>query len=158
MSNNQNDFFSELFKTINKGVETVTQGVNTVLTNTGVGSIGGNSGGIGTKTPAINIIESGEAFEVRVAAPGMSKELFKLAIKNNALVISSDGEPATNEAAGIKYHQREFEYGAFERPFAVPETADINLIAAAYKDGMLVVTLPKKAGFKTTPEQDIKIW
>ena len=52
---------------------------------------------IGFDIPAVNIAESGEAFEIEVAAPGLSKEDFKIDVHNNVLTISSEKEEKKEE-------------------------------------------------------------
>ena len=47
---------------------------------------------IGFDIPAVNIAESGDAFEIEVAAPGLIKEDFKIDVHNNVLTISSEKE------------------------------------------------------------------
>ena len=149
MSDKREDFFSDLFKTISKEV----------------GKIGGevgdmfNATGLGTKVPAINIIETGEAFEVEVAAPGMSKEEFSIGLEDNALIIAAATDAETPAATGgRKYLQREFDFGNFKRSFKIPETAEVSKISASYKEGVLVISIPKKESAKSGPVQEIKIW
>ena len=54
------------------------------------------------------------------------------------------------------YHLTERRYGAFERTFRLPETADADKIKAAFDDGVLTVTVPKKAEAKKA-EKKIKV-
>ena len=39
-------------------------------------------------------------------------------------------------------------YGAFQRAFSLPETVDVDKVAASYDNGVLKVTLPKKEAAK----------
>ena len=44
----------------------------------------------GYSMPAVNVIETKDSFRIEVAAPGLSKEDFKIDIHNNLLTISSE--------------------------------------------------------------------
>ena len=54
------------------------------------------------------------------------------------------------------YYLKERQYGAFERSFAVPETVDTAKVDAAFKNGVLTVTLPKSEAAQT-PEQKVEV-
>ena len=71
-----------------------------------------------TTIPAVNIKETGEAYEVEVAAPGMSKKDFKVELNGNTLSISSEkSSPMEEEKDGQRYFRREFSYQSFQRTF-----------------------------------------
>jgi HSP20 family protein len=106
--------------------------------------------------PAANVIEKEDSFEVEFAAPGLNKEDFKINVENNVLTVSSEKEQVKEEKEK-NYTRREFAYGAFTRSFALPKTIDIDKIGAAYENGILKVTLPKKEEAKTTLSRAISI-
>jgi len=94
--------------------------------------------------PAVNIIEDEGAFVVEVAAPGFSKNDFKVYVENNHLVIKGEKEIA-GEGENDKtahYRRREFNYSTFERVFKLPKTINIPSISAGYSRGILTVTIP----------------
>ncbi len=111
---------------------------------------------IGFDIPAVNIAESGEAFEIEVAAPGLSKEDFKIDVHNNVLTISSEKEEK-KEDEGKNYRRREFSYTAFERSFTLPDIVDFDKISASHKDGILNIHIPKREEAKEKPSRQIKI-
>jgi len=106
--------------------------------------------------PAANVIEREDAFDVEFAVPGMGKEDFKISVDNNVLSVSAEKEE-TKEAKEKNFTRKEFAYGSFTRSFALPKTIDIDKIAAAYDNGILTVTLPKKEEAKTQITREIKI-
>ena len=112
----------------------------------------------GTSVPAVNIMETENEFKVEVAAPGMEKKDFNINLDNNVLTISSEKEE-TNEDKDKKgnYTKREFSYSSFARSFTMPDSVNIDKIAAAYKDGVLNITLPKREEAKVKPAKVIKI-
>ena len=93
--------------------------------------------------PAVNISESGEEYDIELAAPGLKKEDFKVSVERDMLTIST-GQYSENNTSEKTYNRREFSYSAFTRAFTLPESADVDRIQASYTDGVLKLTLPKK--------------
>ena len=92
--------------------------------------------------PAVNVIETGQSFDLDVAAPGMVKEDFKIEVDSGVLVISSEKEESSEETKG-NFRRKEFSYSSFSRSFLLPENVNEDDINAAYKDGVLTVSIPK---------------
>jgi HSP20 family protein len=102
--------------------------------------------------------ENDEAFEIEVAAPGMSKEDFKVNFENNVLTISSEKQEEKKEEEKGRYTRREFSYQSFQRSFTVPqELVEGEKISAKYCDGLLCINLPKKEEVKPKPAREIMI-
>ena len=96
-----------------------------------------------TKTPAVNIAETTNEFEVELAVPGLKKEDFKISLDKNVLSVSADKKTETvNEDK--KFSKREYSYNSFTRSFTLPETADHSKIEADYTDGILKLAIAKK--------------
>jgi HSP20 family protein len=106
--------------------------------------------------PAANIIESNEAFQLDIAAPGMKKEDFRIGLENNILNISAELEDVKREE-GKNYTRKEFYYGSFSRAFTLPKTIDTDKIKADYENGILKITLPKKDEARVEIKKEIKI-
>jgi len=96
-----------------------------------------------TKTPAVNIAETENQFEIELAAPGLSKEDFKISVEKNILTVSAE-KKAETEVADKKYSKKEFSYSTFKRTFTLPETVDYTKIDAAYTNGILKLNVAKK--------------
>ncbi len=94
-------------------------------------------------SPSVNVVETKEAYRVDVAAPGLEKSDFHLEIDKDILTISARKEN-TQEVKEDHYTRREFNYASFKRSFTLPEHIDTAGIKAAYTNGVLSVTLPKK--------------
>jgi HSP20 family protein len=99
----------------------------------------GNGSGF---VPAVDVAESEKAFELEFAVPGFNKEDFKLDYSDGQLTISGERK-FQSEQKEVNYHTRETKYGSFSRTFHLPENINDDKIQAAYKDGILKVTLPK---------------
>lgn len=110
-----------------------------------------------TTLPSVNIKESADDFEVEMAAPGFTKNDFKIELNHDLLTISS-GKEITNE---IKEDQqftlKEFSYQSFSRSFTLPNSADSEKIGAKYENGILRVFIPKKEEAKPRPARQIAI-
>lgn len=112
----------------------------------------------GTSIPAVNIKETKGAFEVEMAAPGMTKNDFKIELEGNLLTISSETNNQTEEKEGDRYSRREFSYQSFRRSFTLPkEVVDADRINAKYEDGVLRLLIPKKEEAKQRPSKRIQI-
>jgi len=108
--------------------------------------------------PAVNVKENENEFLIEVAAPGMSKNDFRIEYDNGRLTISSEHKEENQQKDGEKVTRREFSYQSFQRSFTVAETAvDAEKIKANYKEGILFISLPKRDEIKPKPAKEIKI-
>jgi HSP20 family protein len=110
-----------------------------------------------TTLPSVNIKESSEDFEVEVAAPGLTKNDFRIELNHDLLTISSDKEVSNETKEGQQFSLREFSYQSFSRSFTLPNTADSEKIGARYDNGILRITIPKKEEAKPRPARQIAI-
>lgn len=106
--------------------------------------------------PAVNISENSEEFIIEVAAPGLEKKDFNVDLHNNLLTISSQKE-ISNEQNNEKVMRREFSYTSFKRSFSLPESTNGEKIKATYKDGILIINVPKREEAKEKPARQISI-
>jgi HSP20 family protein len=108
-------------------------------------------------TPAVNIYENNEKFEIEIAAPGLEKEDFKIDLKNEYLLVYSEKKDKKEEKEKGKVVRSEFRYSSFQRSFALPKEVDIAAIKASHKNGVLSIELPKKQEFKENLSRQIEI-
>ena len=103
-------------------------------------------------SPAVNIKETDKAFEIEIAAPGMTKEDFSIRVDNDEeLVIALEKKhDHKEENKDENYLRREFSYTSYHQAFTLPENVDIEAIKANMNNGVLGIVLPKK-----TPEKQI---
>ena len=90
-----------------------------------------------------DVIDTGDAFKLEAELPGFKKEDIKIDIENDCLTISAERKSETKDEKD-SYVKRERVYGSFSRSFDV-SGINVDGIEAAYTDGVLTVTLPKKA-------------
>ncbi len=102
-------------------------------------------GKLGTTSPAINVIENEKEYKIELAAPGLSKDEFKIKLnEDNQLVVSMEKrEGHTDEHKGEKYLRREFSYSKFEQALLLPDDIKKDKIEAKMEHGVLKISIPK---------------
>ncbi len=94
--------------------------------------------------PAINVLETPEAYQLELAAPGMTKADFDIHLDEDGdLVINMEKKSSENEKQKGHYVRREFSYTKFQQTMLLPEDTDREAIAAKVENGVLTVNLPK---------------
>ena len=107
-------------------------------------------------TPAVNIKELDNQFEIDLAVPGKKKSDFEIEVEEGLLSISSSmEEDQVTEKA--KFTRREFSYNSFKRTFTIPDSVDPSNIEAHYSEGVLKLSLPKRKEALQQPKKLIKI-
>ena len=95
-------------------------------------------------TPPCDIYETEKELVLKMELPEMKKEDVHVTVENNILTLR--GERKLEETvARENFHRIERNYGEFLRTFTLPPFVDGNKIFAQFKDGLLMVTLPKNA-------------
>lgn len=101
---------------------------------------------VNATAPSMNVTEDDKSYNVEVAAPGMTKDDFKIHLDDNGdLVIKMEKKQSNDQKdkSGKKYLRREFSYTKFEQAFALPDNVERSKISASVKDGILDICLPK---------------
>ena len=88
--------------------------------------------------------ESDKAYEITAELPGMDEKDIEVNVANGALTIKGEKKEEKEEKQK-DYYVSERRYGSFERYFELPDGVDAGKIEAAFKNGVLRVTLPKTA-------------
>lgn len=100
-----------------------------------------------SSTPAVNIIEKDNEYEVQIAAPGVCKDDISVHInEDNYLVVTVEEKKENDEKDKKgKFLRREFSYSQFRQTLALPDNIEPDKIEATQKNGILKVVIPKKA-------------
>lgn len=106
--------------------------------------------------PMVNIRNLDNEFKVELAVPGYRKEDLKVEVAEGVLTVSSDNKEE-KESTQDGWKRREFRYNSFSRSFQLPENADADKVNADFKDGVLNLSIPKKAEAKPTRTKAVEI-
>ncbi len=108
------------------------------------------------EVPSVNVKELDNGFELSLVAPGMTRDDFQLELEDGVLTISSEieEEDAQNND---RFTLREYKYGSFSRSFTLPDSVNLDKIDAHYKDGILLVSLPKRKEALKIPKKVISV-
>ena len=94
--------------------------------------------------PAIDLIETKDAYVVRAELPGVARESIDITFEKSVLTIS--GQKSTMLEAKdeeLRVFAAERVTGSFSRSLRMPEFIDGDRIQAEHQDGLLTVTIPK---------------
>ena len=96
----------------------------------------------GNWSPAVDLREEDGQYLLHADMPGMKKEDIDINVENNVLTITGERR-FESEVQKDTYHRIERAYGKFVRSFTLPTRVLADKISAAYKDGVLEVSIPK---------------
>jgi HSP20 family protein len=99
-------------------------------------------------TPAVDVSEDDNAYEIRVDAPGVSAENFDIQVQGNTISISGKREEEKEEKDKT-FHRIERRSGSFSRAITLPSDINEDEVAAQYDNGVLTLTLPKSEKSKS---------
>jgi HSP20 family protein len=84
-------------------------------------------------------------------APGVDSASLELSVVGNTLSITGEKRCVTGDVKPEAFHRSERATGKFVRHIQLPVEVDEHKVHADYKDGLLLVTLPKAE--KAKPKQ-----
>jgi HSP20 family protein len=93
-------------------------------------------------SPAVDIIEKDDAYEITAEVPGMDAKNIELKVSSTGLTIEGEKQEQKEEKRK-DYYLQERRFGAFERHFALPRGVDTNKMHARFDKGVLTIALPK---------------
>ncbi len=94
-------------------------------------------------TPSVDISETDNELVLKADVPGVKLEDINIEVENGTLSLSGTRTFSEEQNSG-NYHRQERFYGSFRRAFLLPETVDLDKVAASYENGVLTVAMPKK--------------
>lgn len=93
-------------------------------------------------TPALDVFDEKEHLTVKVELPGLKKEDIELSLHDGVLTVSGERKNEREQKDGEAFRSERY-FGRFQRSVTLPTPVDAAKVSAAYKDGILTVTLPK---------------
>jgi HSP20 family protein len=93
--------------------------------------------------PAADVAEDGNGYHFYFEVPGLSSESIDVRVEDDQLVVEAERKrPEWTKETEL--HRSERLYGKIQRSFRLPEDANPEEIRAAYRDGVLEVTVGKR--------------
>jgi HSP20 family protein len=103
---------------------------------------------IGPEQPVrikMDVREDDKAYTVHAELPGVKKEDINVSIDGNQVSISAEVKSQKEEKQGEKVLRTERYYGKVYRAFSLDQEVDQEGAKAKYENGVLELTLPKRA-------------
>ncbi len=97
--------------------------------------------------PAFEVKETTDSFVIKADVPGVEEKDLDVAVHNGTLTVSGS-RAAEQRKDGESYALYERQYGSFSRSFALPEMADGERIEAKLENGVLTLSIAKRAEAK----------
>lgn len=97
--------------------------------------------------PAVDIYEDAQQVVLKLEVPGVKLEDLDIHIENQRLIVRGERR-FSSETKAENFHRIERRFGSFGRSFTLPQTIDTESVSATAEDGVLTITLAKKAEAK----------
>lgn len=106
---------------------------------------GGTRGGMQQWMPSVDISQNNKEWCIEADLPGVNKDDIEVEVRDHHLVLKAElrSEQQDEGGEGREYHQRERQFGFFERVLPLPENVDEEHIACDFKNGVLTLHVPK---------------
>jgi HSP20 family protein len=97
----------------------------------------------------MDVIDKSEKFEVKVDLPGVKKEDIDVSVEGNRVSISAKTKEEREVKEGDRVLHSERSYTSYARTFELPAPVSDAGAEAAYENGVLTLSLPKRASTTT---------
>jgi HSP20 family protein len=101
--------------------------------------------------PLINLLEDKDHLYIEALTPGVDPQSLNVTVVQNRLTMAGEKTRIAGEVKPEAFHRSERASGKFVRTVDLPVEVDAGAVEAEYKNGLLVVTIPK--GEKAKPKQ-----
>ncbi len=92
--------------------------------------------------PAVELSNHEDNFILKVEIPGVKREDLDISSTRDVVVVRGERRYENSQESNNRYVS-EFSYGQFERAIRLPEPIQNDQVQASYKDGILILNLPK---------------
>jgi HSP20 family protein len=117
------------------------------------GGLRGRTERVGEWLPSLDVSETKNELVVKAEVPGMDPKDIDISLSDGMLTIKGEKKQEKEEKEA-DYHLVERSYGSFIRTVQLPKEVQSEKINAAYKNGILKITLPKSEEAK---KKEVKI-
>jgi HSP20 family protein len=97
--------------------------------------------------PAVDIYEDEHTITLKLDVPGVEEKDIDVRIQDNTLTVHGERK-IEKEEKEENYRRVERQYGTFTRSFTLPSSVDLAHVNAQYDNGVLKISLAKKAEAK----------
>ncbi|MGD9504667.1 MAG: Hsp20/alpha crystallin family protein [Syntrophobacteraceae bacterium] len=123
----------------------------------GFPSVGGGEGGPLAAAgawlkPTVDVAAGEKEYTISVELPGVDEKDVQLELSEDTLIVKGE-KKQEKEEKDKGFYRMERSYGSFQRVLSLPDDADREGVSAAYKNGVLKVTIPRKAEPKKEAKQ-----
>jgi len=94
-------------------------------------------------TPAVDVYEDEHNLVLKAELPGLDPNDVEVRVEDNVLCLKGQRK-FEKDVKQENYHRIERAYGSFQRTFTLPNTVNANQVTAEYKNGVLILTMPKR--------------
>ena len=123
-------------------LEEMSDRLNRVLTRGARGRNENEAMTVADWIPLVDISENTAEYVIKAEIPEVKKEDVKVTLEHGVLTVQGIRRQEAEEK-GKKYHRVERSYGSFVRSFSLPDLVDAAQVQAVFKDGILMLHLPK---------------
>lgn len=95
--------------------------------------------------PRIDLVETQDRWTLTAELPGIDPQNVDVNIAHDTLTLKGEKQQDIR-SQDAKHHYVERQYGRFQRSIRLPGSADADRINAEFKNGVLTITLAKRAG------------
>jgi len=105
--------------------------------------------------PVVDVNEDDDTYHFQIELPGLTKEDVKISFKDDVLLVAGEKKAEENEE-NKNYRYTERRFGKFQRAFRINSDVIVDKIDAIFKDGVLMIDLPK-AEIAKPKEIEVKV-
>lgn len=92
--------------------------------------------------PMVDVSETDTEIRIRAELPGLNQDDIEINLQDNVLTLTGEKKQEQKEDQE-NFHRVERCYGSFTRSFTLPAVVQNDAVQATFKNGVLLVTLPK---------------
>jgi HSP20 family protein len=107
--------------------------------------VGFDGNGTAASPFAVDVAENEKAYVLRGELPGVKKDDIQITVDGDTVAITAEVKNEKEVKNGERVLRSERQYGKVYRAFTLGQAVDETAVAAKYADGVLELTLPKKA-------------
>lgn len=99
----------------------------------------------GAVCPALDVCDNNKSYCITAELPGLNPDDVQITVADGYVTIRGE-KRQENKEEREGYYRQERCYGTFQRTVALPDNANLDKAEANYNNGLLSITIPKKAG------------